>query len=1241
MKLSIKTRNSYKLLIMVMIIISTLCIISVPVSAETDQQTCTVTYEGGGGAKQAEETLIYSFSDTDTGNFWSDGTAVIGEFHGKQAVSVGKGIFLCGNLKDAGSSSVDLSGYDYLTIDVCIAEGSPITNVGVALSSTKDSPTPGYYAHYGSFPVVEGWNTITLETATTEENWDASEVFFIIVNTDVADTWGWTNFMGWEMLEDGEITTTQTTVEAGTKITLPENTFSKEGYAFAGWTDGNITDAQDTLIDVTKTKIYGADTEKEVDGETAYEDELCPVYCATVTTEATELPDYVKVDLYISDASARNTSGFKMCCFELNNADISKTLIWDLTYVELVDGWNELILKVEDAFYSQRYQTPITDISEVCSIRYFQYTTDIAVISVGKVEFGYSKYNYLPNGFQTYAPWDTYTVTSDTTFTALWKKLYNVRYVGGEGATGTPPTQKNVTAGTTITLADNPFTKEGYVFGGWSHGDVGDTVTIKKDTVITPVWKKICTVTYVGATGAIGTALVQDYIVAGTSFTLPENPFTKDGYVFGGWSHGAVGDTVSVRDDTTITAIWKKLHTVTYEGGEGATGVAPSQSPVASGTEITLAENTFTKEGYVFKGWSGYQDISYLSYATGDAVTSSGNWNFGMEADDGNGIYYSSVRNYCPILMFETLSPIDVSRYFESPTAKLHFEIYVENTENIEYGQFEFYNTVLEKDEVNIDLWALKLKDGWNVFDISPTAMVAEGTVAFDPSALKGLRIFIGRNTTGKELLFGVKNVYFYDTAFVSYEAGDPYTVNMDTSFTAIWEESETPAPITYTVTYVGGEGTTGTVPTQEPVTAGTKITLPENTLTKEGYAFAGWSDGVNIYYAGDTYTVNNDTVFTAVWHLPTLMRVLVSHNSQRFNGLATKDVALQFKGSDISETQSIIISFDKTKVAPITTVNGAESLGEECYLYEAWDAASKDYSGKLAYNSDGEEYFYDLADTVKSGLTVTDKWQSSGVVPVISYAEIGNTGYISIIVHQDKKVTYSDFTSAVTLRFALLNGSFDDNSIKLATTAQANSLNSSTSATLSAYSGDELITYVYYDSGNNISTLSTPKIEVKGFAISGKVTYDNPKEPIGILLYEGETLVDSVWPGIIDATGSITRDFSLTVNSPGTYSIKITKADALDYVINNIVITENDIDLTKSSKSEISHIRLTSGDINGDGYIDTLDITSFVFDMGKSEIDARYDHTDMNGDKYRDALDVAILAAGVFTSAPVIEYTP
>ncbi len=73
-----------------------------------------------------------------------------------------------------------------------------------------------------------------------------------------------------------------------------------------------------------------------------------------------------------------------------------------------------------------------------------------------------------------------------------------------------------------------------------------------------------------------------------------------------------------------------------------------------------------------------------------------------------------------------------------------------------------------------------------------------------------------------------------------------------------------------YNVTFVGGDGATGTAPTQDPVPAGTKITLPAaNTFTKEGYTFVGWLCKVDneIYNAGASYTMTAaNTTFEAQW---------------------------------------------------------------------------------------------------------------------------------------------------------------------------------------------------------------------------------------------------------------------------------------------------------------------------------------------------------------------------------------
>ncbi len=71
----------------------------------------------------------------------------------------------------------------------------------------------------------------------------------------------------------------------------------------------------------------------------------------------------------------------------------------------------------------------------------------------------------------------------------------------------------------------------------------------------------------------------------------------------------------------------------------------------------------------------------------------------------------------------------------------------------------------------------------------------------------------------------------------------------------------------TYSVTFVGGENTTGMVAAISDLEENTQITLPENAFVKEGYAFKGWNDGENSYLEGDTYTVPAKNVtFTAVW---------------------------------------------------------------------------------------------------------------------------------------------------------------------------------------------------------------------------------------------------------------------------------------------------------------------------------------------------------------------------------------
>ncbi len=132
---------------------------------------------------------------------------------------------------------------------------------------------------------------------------------------------------------------------------------------------------------------------------------------------------------------------------------------------------------------------------------------------------------------------------------------------GGEGGSGSQEVQK----GTNVTL-EAP-TKEGHLFKGWKDekgnsypaGEDGKVkITVTGDMTLTAVWKdRTFTVTYVLLDGKTRTETV-DY---GQNVTLGEEPRT--GYTFVGWKDSEnvyrAGETITVTENKTLTAEWKKL----------------------------------------------------------------------------------------------------------------------------------------------------------------------------------------------------------------------------------------------------------------------------------------------------------------------------------------------------------------------------------------------------------------------------------------------------------------------------------------------------------------------------------------------------------------------------------------------------------------------------------------------------------------------------------------------------------
>ena len=132
---------------------------------------------------------------------------------------------------------------------------------------------------------------------------------------------------------------------------------------------------------------------------------------------------------------------------------------------------------------------------------------------------------------------------------------------GGVGGSGSQTVHK----GTTVTL-EAP-TKEGYLFTGWEDenkkiypaGEDGKVkITVTGAMTLTAVWKdRTFTVTYVLLNGKTRT----ETAAYGQNVTLGEEPRT--GYTFVGWKDSEkvyhAGETITVTEDKTLTAEWKKL----------------------------------------------------------------------------------------------------------------------------------------------------------------------------------------------------------------------------------------------------------------------------------------------------------------------------------------------------------------------------------------------------------------------------------------------------------------------------------------------------------------------------------------------------------------------------------------------------------------------------------------------------------------------------------------------------------
>jgi uncharacterized repeat protein (TIGR02543 family) len=169
----------------------------------------------------------------------------------------------------------------------------------------------------------------------------------------------------------------------------------------------------------------------------------------------------------------------------------------------------------------------------------------------------------------------------------------------------------------------------------------------------------------------------------------------------------------------------------------------------------------------------------------------------------------------------------------------------------------------------------------------------------------------------------------------------------------------------------------------------------------------------------------------------------------------------------------------------------------------------------------------------------------------------------------------------------------------------------------------------------SNLVTVTVTAEPPPGYNITGLVKTYSPKHETTLQLYSsgavpGETT--STYTTYISAaksgSGQSEQNFSFAGVEPGTYTLVISKPAHADFIVHNIVVENQDVDLKADKRPEVQLMTLRCGDINGDGNINNSDLT-ILWRQGnynRSAEAADEPLCDLNGDGLINNIDLTIL---------------
>lgn len=454
------------------------------------------------------------------------------------------------------------------------------------------------------------------------------------------------------------------------------------------------------------------------------------------------------------------------------------------------------------------------------------------------------------------------SIKSDIELVASWTPITYVIAFDGNGADNETTEMDSVecTYGDdNCQLTANIYTREHYTFNGWTTTDdaseaeyddedtANDIVPTTNNSTVTlyAVWIPVeYTITYNGIDGAtFEEENPTTHTIEDDAITL--NQPQKDNYTFIGWtvSNGEEPQTeVTIpahsTDNLTFTANWAlNNYQITYNAN-GGTGEAMDNTNCTYNTNCPLAENTYTRENYIFSGWSLTSDGEIISNGTVNIPTDNSPitvyaiwapvWEF--NSTTGTITKYNGTEEN--VVIPETINNVNVTAIaegaFESPAMRtLEFSQYITSVAPNAIKTYENTSLKLFMNTNQIKLYEADSIEGWpSVFGITQETISNHTSTAIGDEP----------NETVAYIEFNNINIYNIDFRYtITYEGID--------------EDTEVSNP---TIFFEFSQDFTLTNP------------------RKDGYTFAGWtSDNITITNPFEV-TIPSGTsknlTFTATW---------------------------------------------------------------------------------------------------------------------------------------------------------------------------------------------------------------------------------------------------------------------------------------------------------------------------------------------------------------------------------------